>query len=94
MSRKIFVLLMVLLGGLITGMAKTPDQDVVPRMAKEDLKAMLGAPDLVVIDVRVIHDWNESDRKIAGAVREDPAAPEEQWAGKYAKGKTIVLYCA
>jgi rhodanese-related sulfurtransferase len=46
-----------------------------------------------VIDVRAAGDWDGSDRKIAGAVREDPAAAGK-WEGKYPKGKTLVLYCA
>jgi hypothetical protein len=64
-----------------------------PRMTKDDLKAMLGNPDLVIIDVRFGKDWTESDLKIKGAVREDPEA-FGSWANKYPKGKTLVFYCA
>lgn len=83
----------LLFGAIGTGMGKRITQDTVPRMSTEELKANLGAPDLVVIDVRAAKDWNGSDRKIAGAVREDPASPEK-WAGNYPKEKTVVLYCA
>ena len=43
-----------------------------PRMTKDELKAMLGNPDLTIIDVRYGKDWTGSDMKITGAVREEP----------------------
>ena len=64
-----------------------------PRMPKEELKAMMDSPDLVIIDVRYGNGWTDSDSKIKGAVREDPKL-FESWANKYPKDKTIVLYCA
>jgi rhodanese-related sulfurtransferase len=64
-----------------------------PRTTKEDLKALLGNPDLVIIDVRYGRDWTNSDVKIQGAVREDPD-DLKSWANKYSPDKTIVLYCA
>jgi hypothetical protein len=64
-----------------------------PRMSKEELKSRLGDKDIVVIDVRTGHDWEHSDSRIRGAVREDPG-DAASWAGKYTKEKTIVLYCA
>ena len=63
-----------------------------PRMTKAELKAILGSPDLVVIDVRQGGDWKKSAIKIKGAVRESPR--DIAWASKYPKGKTIVLYCS
>jgi Rhodanese-like domain len=65
----------------------------VPLITAQELKAKLGSPDLTILDVRRAAHWNASDRKIVGAVREDPDAVES-WAGKYAKEKTLVLYCA
>jgi hypothetical protein len=65
----------------------------VPRITKEELKEMLGSPDLVIIDDRTGRDWNASEFKIKGAVREDSAKADE-WAGKYPKDKTLVFYCA
>lgn len=65
----------------------------VPRMTKGELKAVLGTPGLVVIDVRTAPDWEAAKTKIAGAVREDPTGVDS-WAKKYPKNKTIVLYCA
>jgi len=63
-----------------------------PRMTKDELKAMMGNPDLVIIDVRLGKDWTDSDLKIKGAVREESEA-FESWAKKYPKDKTLVFYC-
>jgi rhodanese-related sulfurtransferase len=62
-------------------------------MTKEELKAKLGNPDLLIIDVRYGKDWTDSDLKIKGAIREDPKA-FDSWATKYPKDKTLVFYCA
>ncbi len=64
-----------------------------PRMTKDDLKAMMGNPDLLIIDVRYGKDWTDSGLKIRGAAREDPEA-FDSWANKYPKNKTLVFYCA
>ena len=64
-----------------------------PRMSKEELKSRLGDKDIVIIDVRTGYDWEKSDSKIRGAVREDPQ-DTASWAKKYTKEKPIVLYCA
>jgi hypothetical protein len=92
MKKRFFIeaLLIFLMVGGCTLFAKSAEA---PRMTKDELKAMLGNPDLVIIDVRTQRDWTESDSKIKGAVREDPEAVES-WANKYPKGNTIVLYCA
>jgi rhodanese-related sulfurtransferase len=66
----------------------------VPRITDEELKSMLGKPELVLLDVRTPSDWETSQAKIKGAVREDPDRPTKSWAEKSWKGKTIVLYCA
>ena len=65
----------------------------VPRMNKEELKELLGNPDVIIIDVRQPGQWDESSIKIWGAQREDPGKETESWAMKYQKDKTIVLYC-
>ena len=64
-----------------------------PRITKEELKALLDDPVVIILDVRAINDWNRSGRKIKGAIREDPTR-FESWAHKYSKYKTLVLYCA
>jgi hypothetical protein len=65
----------------------------IPRMTKEQLKAKLGTSDFVIIDVRADHDWQDSNTKIKGAIRENPSRLDS-WANNYPKDKTIVLYCA
>ena len=67
-------------------------QDV-PRIPKGELKAKLGSPDLVLIDVRSGDDWESSGEKISGAVRMDPATVDA-WAATLPKDKEIILYCA
>jgi rhodanese-related sulfurtransferase len=62
-------------------------------MTKDELKARLGSPDIIVLDVRTDRDWANSEQKIKGALRENPKA-FEQWAAKYPRDKTFVLYCA
>jgi len=64
-----------------------------PRITKDELKAKLGSPGLVLIDVRTENDWKQSDEKIAGAVRMDPATVDD-WAATLPKDKEIILYCA
>jgi hypothetical protein len=66
----------------------------VPRMTAKELKGMLGNPALVILDVRVGPEWEESDLKIQGAIREDPQKDPKSWAEKYSKDKTLVLYCS
>jgi predicted sulfurtransferase len=62
-------------------------------VTKEQLLAMLGKSDMVLIDVRSKYDWDESKTKIKGAVRED-GMKFGAWMKKYPKDKTIVIYCA
>jgi len=63
----------------------------VPRITKEELRPMLGNPDVVIIDVRIGDEWTKSNEKIQGAVREDPEKVD-QWAAKYPQEKTLVFY--
>jgi rhodanese-related sulfurtransferase len=57
------------------------------------LKAMLGDPQVMIIDVRTPKDWNDSKTMIKGAVRQDPGKVPT-WAKTLAKDKKIVVYCA
>jgi len=68
-------------------------QDV-SRITKDDLKAELGSPNLVLLDVRHGKDWSGSDAKIPGAIRPDVSKPTKEWAKDLPKNKDIVLYCA
>lgn len=72
------------------------DRDVAgdaPRITMEELKSMLGDPNLVIIDSLVGDQWETVAQKLPGAVHEDPE-DVDSWADKYPKDKTIVTYCA
>jgi len=88
----LFVLVAVSLAAIGLGFEKGQAADV-PRMSKEELKAQLGNPDIIIMDVRTEGDWKSSQYKISGAVRENPSTVES-WMAKYPKDKTLVLYCA
>jgi hypothetical protein len=66
--------------------------DTVPRITKEELKARMGSPDLVILDVRSAYDLDSSKVKIKGSIREDPYKLGT-WINKYPKEKTIVFSC-
>ncbi len=70
-----------------------PNREV-PRITKEDLRSLLGNPDVIIVDVRIEEHWKESKWRIQGAVREDPEKDINTWADKYPKDKTLVFYCA
>jgi len=76
----------------VTGAAddKIPFPEV-PRITKEQLKEMLGKPDLVIIDARPVEQWKYSDQTIPGTAHEDPLSVQI-WVQKYDKNKKIVLY--
>ena len=76
---------------LLVGAGEIKPQNKALRMPKEQLKPLLGSKDLVVIDIRLDEQWRFSNRKIPGAVHENPAVPSE-WMDKYPKDKTIVFY--
>ena len=63
------------------------------RITKEEVMQMLGSPDLIIIDVRAALDWEKSELKIKGAIREDPDNVSS-WMSKYPKDKTIAFYCS
>jgi len=77
----------VLVGGVACA------QQDVPKMTKEDLKPLVGNPDVIIIDVRSKPDWEKDELKIQGAVREDPTQVAS-WMDKYPKDKTLVFYCS
>ncbi len=65
--------------------------DEVPRMTKDELKSLLGSPEVVILDVR----WEGKDapERISRSVFEDPDQIDS-WASNYPKEKKIVLYCS
>ena len=78
---------------MLAGCAMFEKSGDAPRMTKDELKARMGDPNLLIIDVRYGNDWTDSDSKIKGAIREDPKV-FDSWASKYPKDKTLVFYCA
>jgi rhodanese-related sulfurtransferase len=92
MKKKYFVGCLVIFLGLGIFVSRILSADA-PRITKDELKALLGNPDLILLDVRSGSDWKDSDSKIQGAIREEPGQIKS-WSGKYSKEKTIVLYCA
>jgi len=89
------VLSLTILGVLVVLIACTNTQrpNDVPRISKDEMKAKLGSPDVVLLDVRAKKDWEGNNEKITGAVRMDPQTVET-WASTLPKDKEIVLYCA
>ncbi len=61
----------------------------------ETLKSWLSDPQVMILDVRLPREWDRSDKKIKGAVREDPNEVQT-WAPNLPKDKKIVLvlYCS
>jgi hypothetical protein len=85
-----WALSLTLLGVLLhTAVARA----TVEKMTKEELRAMLGSAEVVIVDVRLGKDWKASEVKIPGAIRVEPAAVESL-ATRYPKDKTLVFYCA
>jgi hypothetical protein len=64
------------------------------RITKDQLFAMMGKPGVVILDVREGDAWEKSKLKIQGAVREDPEEDVKGLLERYAKDKTLVLYCS
>ncbi len=85
---------LLLLGGWVSTALTMGKGVEVPYITKEQLKDMMGNPDVTILDVRESSSWKESTRKIQGAVREEPEKDVKTWAQKYPKDKTLVLYCS
>ena len=67
--------------------------DTAPLMSKDELKALLNDPQVMILDVRLESDWTSSEFKIPGAVHADPSR-YQSWAEHYPRDKRLVLYCA
>jgi len=78
---------------LFSASAGSQDDPVVLRITLNDLKARLQDPEFVIIDVRGPDYLKPGEPKIPGAVVEDPKLID-QWADKYPKDKTLILYCS
>jgi hypothetical protein len=73
--------------------AKAGEQEGVPRVSGDELKSRLNDAALIIIDLRQPRDWEDSPVKIVGALHENPENISE-WAAKYSKNTTLILYCA
>jgi hypothetical protein len=60
---------------------------------RDTLKGWLGRPEVLILDVRQPGAWEHSDKKIKGAVRQDPNAVAT-WGPGLPKNKRIVVYCS
>ncbi len=61
------------------------------RITKEQLKSMMGNPDVIILDVRPEQQWRASGLKIRGAIHEN-LKEIQSWAHNYPKDKILVLY--
>jgi len=64
----------------------------VPRLTKEIVKEMLWKPDVVIVDVRYIKQYEQSDKKIPGAVFVQPENFEEFVKNHPQKDAAYILY--
>lgn len=65
----------------------------VPRISKEEVKAKLGSPNVILLDVRTGNAWDNSGEKIVGSLRMNPKEVDT-WSETLVKGKEIILYCS
>ena len=86
--KKVFLLLIFLMSLAVTPLFA----DSVPKMDKDELKALMGSKSLVILDVRQGRDWSTSEFKIKGALRVDDG--NLSIVKSYPKENTFVLYCA
>lgn len=63
-----------------------------PTMTKDELKALLGSDDLVILDVRQDKDWSSSEHKIKDAIRVENG--DLSLTKRYKKDSVFVLYCS
>ncbi len=80
------IVAVLMISGTVSG-------DEIKLLDKDELKAMLGNPDLVVLDVRAGKDWSSSEFKIKDAVRLINDTTEAVMKD-ISKDKTLVFYCA
>ena len=64
----------------------------VPRVDKDTLKSWLLDSQVIILDVRIPSDWQESKDKIKGALRKVPGQVKI-WGPSLPKDKKIVVYC-
>ena len=89
-----YILTLLILVGVV-GLVTTPvsASGDVGTVDKDELKALLGNDDVVILDVRTGRDWSSSEFKIQGAQRVK-GKEIDQWSAGLSKDKKLVLYCA
>jgi len=85
------MLIMAMMGLLFASAGWTSDS--APRIAKEEVKALLGNPNILILDARTGSSWSGSDRKIKGAVRVDPH-DVSSWIKGVPREKKLIVYCS
>ncbi len=80
----------LILMGLLSSAAFSQEP---PKISKEELKTMLGDPNVIILDVRIYDEWKASDKKIQGATWKNPEKIGS-WLKQYPKDKTLVFYCS
>ncbi len=88
----LFVVISVILVALTGYTAPPSSVEQVPRLTKEQVRDMLGKPDVVIIDIRFIKQYEQSDRKIPGAVFVQPENFDEFVKNHPQKDRTYILY--
>ncbi len=89
MKNVIFGSILILMG-LLSSVAFSKEP---PRISKEELKTMLGDPNVIILDVRIEDEWKASEKKIQGA-RWKNIEKIGSWLKQYPKDKTLVFYCS
>ena len=82
--------LMLIALAAYSAMPTTVEQ--VPRLTKEQVRGMLGKPDVVIVDARYIKQYEESDRKLPGAVFVEPEKIDDFVRSHPKKDATYILY--
>jgi hypothetical protein len=88
-SSLVSLLLLIALAGYS---APPSSVEQVPRLTKEAVREMLGKPDVVIVDIRYIKQYEQSDKKLPGAVFVQPENFDEFVKNNPTKDKTYVLY--
>jgi len=77
----------------LAGYSAPPEKvEQVPRLTKDAVKEMLGKPDVVIVDIRYIKQYEESDKKLPGAVFVQPENFDDFVKKHPKKDATYVLY--
>ena len=77
----------------LAGYSAPPEKvEQVPRLTKEVVKEMIGKPDVVIVDIRYIKQYEESDKKLPGAVFVQPENFDDFVKKHPKKDATYVLY--